>query len=555
MSWASVPPTWERSLLEGLAVQCGFKAIPRAPASGGADHLRLSVVLSDDPTLTYDAEHRRLTDECYQLDLADTPRGDNEATATGRRSLRWALADLSRRIERGLWKQGRSREAPAFATRGIIEGFYGNPWSQSARLDMVDFAARNRLNTIMYCPKDDPFQRAEWRDARRDPERERLLGFVKRCLDRDVDSMVGVSPGLSMEYSSTRDNRLLESHVASLVELGATRVALLLDDIPDHLQHPGDLNCFPDLASAHSAVANRLHDQLVAEGVGLAVCPTTYWGRGDEEYLCRLGAALDPRIDLFWTGRAICSPAITAAEAVLFSRSANRPPLYWDNYPVNDVAMVDEMHVGPYRGRDALLHRFSAGVMANAMEYPEASKIALATVADYLWDPAGYNPERSLHDAVTQVAGPEDAQALAAFVDVSLGSCLSEPDPPQLSRAMESFRFNVRYGDPRAAGRELARVAAGIGEAASRLLSDDVSNLGLQQELRPWLEKFAVGAQAVAAISRLWPPGQPMSVADRQSVTRLKDLLESNPVRVFGDAIDSFLVDLIADPKHQEFAE
>lgn len=500
--------------------------------------------MSDDPALTYDAEHRRLTDESYQLDLADSPRGDNVVTVTGRRSLRWALADLSRLVERKLWKRGRSREAPAFATRGIIEGFYGSPWSQRERLDMVDFAAQNRLNTIMYCPKDDPFQRAEWRDARSDAERERLLAFVRRCLDRDVDPMVGVSPGLSMEYSSLRDNRLLEAHFASLVELGATRVALLLDDIPDHLQHPGDLECFPDLASAHSSVANRLHDHLVAEGVSLAVCPTTYWGRGDEEYLCRLGNALDPRIDLFWTGRAICSPAITAAEAVVFSRSANRPPLYWDNYPVNDVAMINEMHVGPYRGRDPFLHRFSAGVMANAMEYPEASKIALATVADYLWDPVSYNPGRSLHYAVKQVGGSEDAEALAAFIDVSLGSCLSEPDPPQLSRAIESFRFNVRYGVTLAAKQELARVAAELQEAASRLLSCDVSNLRLQQELRPWLEKFAVGAQAMSAISRFWPDEQPMSVADRKKVMALKDALETNPVRLFGEAIESLLADM-----------
>ena len=541
--------------MEDLAVQCGLEVVPQAPASGGGSHLHLSVVLSDDPTLTYDAESRRLTDESYQLDLADSPRGDNKVIVTGRRSLRWALADLSRLVERKLWKQGRRREAPAFATRGIIEGFYGNPWSRRARLDMVDFAARNRLNTIMYCPKDDPFQRAEWRDARRDADRERLHGFIRRCLDRDVDPMVGVSPGLSMEYSSVGDNRLLESHVASLVELGATRVALLLDDIPDHLQHPGDLRHFPDLASAHGVVANRLHDQLVAEGVGLAVCPTTYWGRGDEEYLWRLGNALDPRIDLFWTGRAICSPAITAAEAVLFSRSANRPPLYWDNYPVNDVAMINEMHVGPYRGRDPLLHRFSAGVMANAMEHPEASKIALATVADYLWDPAGYNPERSLHYAVRQVVEPEDAQALAAFIDVSLGSCLSEPDPPRLTRAIEDFKFNVRYGDPPRAKQGLARAAAELQEAAQRLLGGDVSNLRLQQELKPWLEKFAVGAEALSAISRLWPDEQPMSVADRQGVTRLKDILEGNPVRLFGEAIEVLLADCIGDPERQGVGE
>ena len=41
---------------------------------------------------------------------------------------------------------------------------------------------------------------------------------------------------------------------------------------------------------------------------GLIVCPTVYYGRGDEDYLVRLGAAIDPQVDLFWSGRAICSP-------------------------------------------------------------------------------------------------------------------------------------------------------------------------------------------------------------------------------------------------------
>ena len=98
-------------------------------------------------------------------------------------------------------------------------------------------------------------------------------------------------------------------------------------------------------------------------------------------------------------------------------------------------------------------------------------------------------------------------------------------------------------------------MAAELQEAASRLLSRDMSNLRLQQELRPWLEKFAVGAEAVAAISRVWQQQQPMSVADRKSVMRLKDSLESKPVRLFGDAIDSLLVDCIGVPNIKGVAE
>ena len=50
-------------------------------------------------------------------------------------------------------------DGPAFAIRGVIEGFYGTPWSDEQRLDMIDFLAAHRFNTFLYTPKDDPFLR------------------------------------------------------------------------------------------------------------------------------------------------------------------------------------------------------------------------------------------------------------------------------------------------------------------------------------------------------------------------------------------------------------
>ena len=37
---------------------------------------------------------------------------------------------------------GERRQSPGFGIRGIIEGFYGQPWEDQARLDMIDFASR-----------------------------------------------------------------------------------------------------------------------------------------------------------------------------------------------------------------------------------------------------------------------------------------------------------------------------------------------------------------------------------------------------------------------------
>jgi hyaluronoglucosaminidase len=39
-----------------------------------------------------------------------------------------------------------------FAIRGVIEGFYGNPWTQEQRLDCIRFIGARGMNTFVYGP-------------------------------------------------------------------------------------------------------------------------------------------------------------------------------------------------------------------------------------------------------------------------------------------------------------------------------------------------------------------------------------------------------------------
>ena len=43
---------------------------------------------------------------------------------------------------------------------GVIEGFYGPPWSDAERRTLLDWMARFGLGTWLYAPKDDPWHRA-----------------------------------------------------------------------------------------------------------------------------------------------------------------------------------------------------------------------------------------------------------------------------------------------------------------------------------------------------------------------------------------------------------
>ena len=327
-----------------------------------------------------------------------------------------------------------------FKVRGVIEGFYGRPWSHDQRLDLIDFISRHGMNTFAYAPKDDPLLRRQWRTLYSGEDLDRVSELVERSKTRGVDFIFCLSPGLSIEYSSTDDRRALGAKLESVASLGVSWFGLLLDDIPLSLQHQSDREAFAELADAHISLISEVYAQLDATRK-LIVCPTVYWGRGDEEYIRRLGDAIDPRIDLFWTGAAICSPRLDLLDAATFTRAANRPPTYWDNYPVNDVAMSHELHIGPYRGRDRHLYRFANGVIANGMELFESSKIAFATIADYLRDPEAYDPEESWRRAIDEVAGKEHADAFVLFADNVRSSALATDDAPIVTAAITEFLF------------------------------------------------------------------------------------------------------------------
>ena len=53
--------------------------------------------------------------------------------------------------------------AAVFVHRGVIEGFYGPPWSHADRLWLVERIGSWGMNRYVYAPKDDPLHRAEWR--------------------------------------------------------------------------------------------------------------------------------------------------------------------------------------------------------------------------------------------------------------------------------------------------------------------------------------------------------------------------------------------------------
>jgi hypothetical protein len=307
---------------------------------------------------------------------------------------------------------------PSFPERGIVEGFYGAPWSHQDRLAMLKFEGRHAMNVYYYAPKDDPYHRAMWRKPYPPQRMKRLKELAQAARANFVDFCFAISPGLSMTYSSDTDFTDLTNKLEGVRKLGVSCFALFLDDVPQELQSPQDQARFKTLAEAHVYVINKLYEHLKSKSADnrLVVTPTTYTNEwGSRDYIRELGAGVNANVSIVWTGVRVVSPTITATQAKEWGELLHRKPLVWDNFPVND-GIRWRVNLGPIIGRDADLAGTVSGFFSNPMVQPHATMIPLQTVAEYLWNPATYDPDTAQRRAITDQYGSDAMKDLAPFL-------------------------------------------------------------------------------------------------------------------------------------------
>lgn len=307
---------------------------------------------------------------------------------------------------------------PSFPERGVVEGFYGTPWTHQDRIEILRFEGAHAMNVYYYAPKDDPYHRKLWRDPYPPEAQQHLSELVDAAHRNFVDFCFAISPGLTMTYSSDQDFSVLTNKLASVGKLGVSCFALFLDDVPQDLQDPQDLAQFKTLAQAHVYLTNRLYRYLQQQSSvnRLTLTPTTYTNEwGNPSYVKELGAGVDPGVSIVWTGPKTLSPAITADQAREWGEYLHRPPLVWDNFPVNDGTPWCR-YLGPLTGRDSMLSSLTQGLISNPMIEPHASEIPLQTIADYLWNSPAYDPATSETHAIVSQYGEDAPRQLAPFL-------------------------------------------------------------------------------------------------------------------------------------------
>lgn len=340
---------------------------------------------------------------------------------------------------------------------GVIEGFYGEPWSWGERADYAGFLKKQGFSFYIYAPKADAYLRKKWREPFPKVLEEKLAKLAGQCHSAGIEFGVGFSPyEIYLNPFDLETKKLLQARLDVFNRLGVNKLGILMDDMK------GDL---PTLAERQVEIVNWMATRSSAKQ--LIFCPTYYsldpvleklFGKMPEGYLGKLGKELDKKVSVFWTGEEVCSKAYTPEHLKETSEKFGRKPFLWDNYPVNDgPRMCKFLHLRPVTGRPVEMGNWLAAHAVNPMNQAALSKIVLLTLKASYEKGAAYDPAKAFKKAADMVTCRDMAalleRDLPAFTERGL-DVLTDEEKVSLKEDYAPF-LEARENDTAQAAREI----------------------------------------------------------------------------------------------------
>ena len=397
-------------------------------------------------------------------------------------------------------KQAEVKDWPDVLERGVVEGFYGNPWSHKDRLRQFDFYGKNKLNVYIYGPKDDPYHRNQWREAYPEAEAARISELAKAAAQNKVDFVWAMHPGGDIQWTEADLNSSVQK-LEWMYDLGVRAFAIFFDDIFGAEQSKGDKQ------AEYMNALNREFVQKHPDVAPLILCPTQYnksWSGGS--YLSDLGTTMDADIRIMWTGATVVD-MINKTDMDWINAQIQRNAYIWLNYPVNDFC-IDHMLMGPTYGNDLDIAEQLSGFVSNPMEYAEASKVSLYSIADYCWNMEAYDSNTSWEQAL-QVLMPEHVEAFRVFCqhNVDLGptghGLRRQGESAEFKAAAEAFNASLAEGYNAKAVKAMTTQFTAMVKAADELLTS-TEEPEMIAEIAPWVQVMKIMGQRGEKVMSLY---------------------------------------------------
>ncbi len=374
---------------------------------------------------------------------------------------------------------------PSVPQRGLVEGYYGNPYSEADRMGLLEMFGEMKMNVYIYGPKDDAYHKSKWREEYPADLAKKITEYVNVAKANKIEFMWAIHPGEDIQWNNT-DRANIVNKLKAMCALGVRSFAVFWDDLWGDDGTHGD-----EQAELMNYIAAELK-KTYPDVKPLTICPTQYnRGWANAIYLPALGDIMDSDINIMWTGNSVVD-MINKSDMEWINNQIKRKAYIWLNYPVSDYC-INHLLMGPTYGNDLDIADMLSGFVSNPMEYAEASKVSLFSIADYTWNMPAYDSNASWEAAMKYLM-PGNYEAFRFFCEnnVDLGvnthGLRRMDESPEFAKAKETFNSKIAT-DREAAYAAVSEQFHKLVSAAETLLTTDEAQ-ALTSEIKPWIESM-----------------------------------------------------------------
>ena len=393
---------------------------------------------------------------------------------------------------------------PDLPSRGVVEGYYGAPWSFESRCSMFRFLGRNKMNTYIYAPKDDPYHHGkgcyEPYPALKAAE---LRDLIKYARHNQVRFVWAIHPANTVKWNENGGKTQLDglcNKLQQMYDLGVRDFGVLVDDSSGEIGK----------AERQVQLTNYILENFIRKhpdvNQTLIMCPTGYnrsWT--NEKFLRTLGSGLDKSIPIMWTGDTVVHD-ITLSGQKWVNEHVQRPTFIWWNWPCNDFKR-SRLSMGRTYGLDSSpeMKQQMSGFVANPMEHAEASKVGLFGVANYTWNIEAFESQTTWEAGMRRLY-PRHRDAMRVFCShnsylLPNGHGYFREESVEIAETANKFIESIKSDAPDGKAGQLLQLEFDRMVSAARELKHTQNPVaGLCQEIRPWLDQFELVGVAGASI-------------------------------------------------------
>lgn len=407
-------------------------------------------------------------------------------------------------------------------SRGLVEGYYGYPYTIAVKKDLMRFMMRYKMNTYLYGAKSDPYHSQYWKQPYPTTLTDEQIknGWLSQDMVKEISKVSAetkvnfiwaIHPGNDFTGSNTVISDIM-GKFEKMYALGVRQFAVFVDDVS-----------VPDDAATHTLNANRLTQlqreieaKWNAEGAVATdtvkpvhfvpqVYASSFVNADVRRSFFNALSTVPANVTIYTTGWGVWSVPNTSDLKVV-KDDLGRDVAWWWNYPCNDNAdgqiypmdMYSNFYDLPAVDANARMEsnlQHGLGIVSNPMQQGEVSKTALFSVADYAWNNSGFKNIESWNASFKAVVSSEEF----AKAYQTLAYYLRYNDPEELKTVINAYKASLSSGNPKpdALRAKMEEVLQACNVLVGLKDSEVESDRLLYNDLAPWLLKLQQMASSV----------------------------------------------------------